>query len=71
MPRISKAEIQAWLEKWPIGSQGDFGGRIKERVTVKEILNNHGFPCLLLLATTGHTYYCLYGNRKQLKEIQQ
>lgn len=69
MAKRNMNEIEAWLAQWPIGSKGRFGGRIKETVTVVAISWCYGFPTIELNATTGHTYYCKYGTRRELEAI--
>jgi len=59
-------EFHSWVAEWPIGSEGVFGGRVKETVKVVGVTWERGFPTLELVATTGHTYYCKYGGRKYL-----
>jgi len=58
MVRTNRPEMEAWIAEWPIGSRGMFGGRIKEEVKVVGVL----------VATTGHTYYCKYGMRRDLEK---
>lgn len=67
MARKQQAEMDSWLAEWPVGSKGIFGGRIKESVTVVDVLWDRGFPTLKFIATTGNTYYCMYGMRRALK----
>jgi len=71
MTHPSKEEMESWVAEWPISSQGIFGGRVKEEVKVVGVQWERGFPSLELVTTTGHTYYCKYGMRKDLKPKQQ
>jgi hypothetical protein len=61
--------MKDWVAEWPVGSIGRFGGRIKEHVKVVGVEWERGFPTLKLLATTGHTYYCKYGFRRDLEKL--
>jgi len=67
MSRPTEEEMESWVAQWPIGSRGMFGGRVKEDVKVVGIEWDRGFPTLELVATTGHTYYCKYGMRHDIK----
>ncbi len=69
MTRVSKAEMDSWLTEWPVGSKGLFGARVKEAVTVVGVSYERGFPTLELSATTGHTYFCKYGMRRELSRL--
>jgi len=67
MTHPSKEEMESWVAEWPIDSQGIFGRRHKEEVKVVGVQWERGFPTLELVATTGHTYYCKYGMRRDLE----
>lgn len=69
MARVNRQEIARWIAKWHIGKRCLFGGKIKEDCKVVALLFERGFPMLKLLATTGNTYYCKYGARKNLREV--
>lgn len=61
-------EMQNWVNEWPIGSKGIFGGRFKHHITVVDIEWDKGFPTLRITEDgTGLTYYCKYGWRHNLR----
>lgn len=62
----NKTVIDSWLADWPVGAKGVFGARVKEEVKVTGVDWSRGWPTLELLATTGHVYYCKYGDRNYL-----
>lgn len=64
-------EMQSWVNEWPVGAEGIYGGRFKHHVRVVGIEWEKGFPTLELVEEgTGHTYYCKYGWRRDLEHKQ-
>lgn len=61
-----RQDMEAWLNQWPVGSRGLFGGRTKSRVTVQDHIVEHGTCVLKLKSEEGYDYYCLYVARRYL-----